>query len=572
MINYDIPWNPARLEQRMGRIHRYGQKHDPVIILNLIAPKTREGRVLKTLLDKLERIRQELKSDKVYDVIGRVFEGVSIKQYMEMAMTEDADTVAHDIDGRLTKEQVEALLARERVLFGTGGDVALELPRLRDETDRELYRRLLPGYVRRYVENAASLVGIELDGDPNSCFAFRSKSRGAADPLLTCIEAYPEAQRQCLSFIRPQESNAIWLHPGEPVFERFRSLVFDRLSSAARRGAVFVDPTAERPYLFHVGLISVVREADPALKDLAQEEVLECRLVGIKQTEGADLMICPVEHLLLLKGGRGIPAAAQRLAVTATDLVERARAYLCERVARELAVQHRERLMATLPDREAFIRRGFDYQEAELAAARSKQTDKARAGNVAAQKALAEVKNQQKQLASRRTEALQVLKREPDLIAPRTIEFLAHALVVPSADLDERAQFDLRTDEVAMSLAWAFEETAGAIVRDVHTPDRALQAGLNPYPGFDLYSVYPAGEKRCIEVKGRSRVADVEVTDNEWARACNLRQGYWLYVVYDCATQTPRLERVQDPFGSLLVKAKGGMLVTPVQIREAAEK
>jgi SNF2 family DNA or RNA helicase len=73
MVNYDIPWNPARLEQRMGRIHRYGQRHDPVIILNLVAGKTREGRVLKTLLEKLERIRRELGSDKVFDVIGRLF-------------------------------------------------------------------------------------------------------------------------------------------------------------------------------------------------------------------------------------------------------------------------------------------------------------------------------------------------------------------------------------------------------------------------------------------------------------------------------------------------------------------
>ncbi|MCZ7591044.1 MAG: helicase-related protein [Kiritimatiellae bacterium] len=73
MINYDVPWNPARLEQRMGRIHRYGQKHDPVVITNLVAPSTREGKVLKVLLDKLEKIRKELQSDKVFDCIGRIF-------------------------------------------------------------------------------------------------------------------------------------------------------------------------------------------------------------------------------------------------------------------------------------------------------------------------------------------------------------------------------------------------------------------------------------------------------------------------------------------------------------------
>ena len=58
MVNYDVPWNPARLEQRMGRIHRYGQTHDPVVIVNLVAGETREGRVLGTLLDKLEAIRR----------------------------------------------------------------------------------------------------------------------------------------------------------------------------------------------------------------------------------------------------------------------------------------------------------------------------------------------------------------------------------------------------------------------------------------------------------------------------------------------------------------------------------
>jgi urease gamma subunit len=78
MVNYDIPWNPARLEQRMERIHRYGQKHNPVLIMNLVAEKTREGRVMTTLLEKMESIRKELGSDKVFDVIGRLFQEVSL--------------------------------------------------------------------------------------------------------------------------------------------------------------------------------------------------------------------------------------------------------------------------------------------------------------------------------------------------------------------------------------------------------------------------------------------------------------------------------------------------------------
>jgi hypothetical protein len=571
MINYDVPWNPARLEQRMGRIHRYGQKHDPVIILNLVAPKTREGRVLQTLLDKLERIRKELRSDKVFDVIGRLFEGVSIKQYMEMAAVEDrAEEAVRELDGRLTKEQVEALVARERTLYGTGGDVFKELPRLREDIDREMYQRLLPGYVRQYFENVAPLIGIDLIGDPGDFFSLRSRDGIKADRLLQVIEGYPDPLRSCLTFVRPKEPDAgIWIHPGEPLFETFRGIVGERLGDQALRGAVFIDPAAEKPYLFHLALVPVVREADTALSDLSQEEVLACPLVGVKQFEGSQIVICPVEHLLLLKGGRGLPTAGQRLAVSAKDLLEQARAFLVERVGREMAVSRRHTLLATLAERESFVQRGFDFHEAELAAARAKQSEKARAGNLGAQKELARVKEQQRQLAQRRQEALAVLRREPELIGSGNVEFIAHALVVPSSDPADREQFDAKTDEVAMALAWAFEESAGALVKDVHTPELARAAGLSDNPGFDLWSIR-AIEKRSIEVKGRAGVGEVEVSANEWAKACNLRNGYWLYVAYDCATPNPRLVRVQDPFGSLLAKAKGSVLISVKQILDAA--
>src|SRR5436853_4192577 len=72
MINFDIPWNPVRLEQRMGCIHRYGQERD-CLILNFVADNTNEGRVLSRLLDRLREIRKELGSDDGVGVVGEGF-------------------------------------------------------------------------------------------------------------------------------------------------------------------------------------------------------------------------------------------------------------------------------------------------------------------------------------------------------------------------------------------------------------------------------------------------------------------------------------------------------------------
>jgi hypothetical protein len=105
---------------------------------------------------------------------------------------------------------------------------------------------------------------------------------------------------------------------------------------------------------------------------------------------------------------------------------------------------------------------------------------------------------------------------------------------------------------------------------DVHTPELARKAGLPDNPGFDLLSVRSENEKRAIEVKGRAGMGDVEVSANEWAKACNMRDGYWLYAVYDCATPSPRLVRVKDPFGRVLAKLKGSVLISARELEEAA--
>ena len=137
---------------------------------------------------------------------------------------------------------------------------------------------------------------------------------------------------------------------------------------------------------------------------------------------------------------------------------------------------------------------------------------------------------------TRREAALAVLHREPELIDVQDVAFRAHALVVPSADPEERQRFDAQAELIAVAVAIAHEEARGAVVRDVSTAERARAAGLDDWPGFDLLSHRPGGDPPlAIEVKGRAGRGPVELTANEFARSCNLGPRYWLYVVYDCA-------------------------------------
>ena len=163
------------------------------------------------------------------------------------------------------------------------------------------------------------------------------------------------------------------------------------------------------------------------------------------------------------------------------------------------------------------------------------------------------------------------MKREPELITTGPVMFVAHALVVPSTDPKDIQEHDINVEMAAMKLARAFEEAAGAKVLEVHRPELARKAGLPDNPGFDLLSIRQGNVKRAIEVKGRAEMGDVEVSANEWAKACNMRDGYWLYAVYNCATPSPRLVRVKDPFGRLLAKMKGSVLISPREIIDAQD-
>ena len=239
MANYDIPWNPARLEQRMGRIHRYGQTRD-VRIANLVATSTREGRVLQVLLEKLEAVRRELDSDKVFDVIGRLFENASLRDYMIETLTREGEgNAVARIGETLSGARVLGVKAAEERAYGPTGDVAARLDGLRTDMRRERYLQLLPGYVRRFVEKSVSLLDLDIRGDLDGYFSLAPRRAGALDGLLPVLADYsPEARKRlCVRRVEPG-ADCIWVHPGEPVFDALTAQVTDRFAHDAMRGGI----------------------------------------------------------------------------------------------------------------------------------------------------------------------------------------------------------------------------------------------------------------------------------------------------------------------------------------------
>ena len=303
------------------------------------------------------------------------------------------------------------------------------------------------------------------------------------------------------------------------------------------------------------------------------DRLLESRLVGLQQSSDGSVEDSPVERLLLLRGAEEYAPSRVTLAGRAREMIRAAAEHAGEEVAEQLALAHRQRTMAELPSRVEFVSRGFDFQAAELAASRARLTAQARDGVRHAQSELTRVKERQRNLAGTRVRRLAELHEEADSVRAGDVEFLLHALVVPADDPAELERYDAEVEAVAVRVATAHEEASGAEVEDVSRPAQARRAGLADWPGFDLLSTRVDGQRRCIEVKGRAGRGSVEVSDNEWAKACNLRNEYWLYVVYDCATPRPRLHRVRDPFAKLLVGRRELLAhtVTPSAVLEAAE-
>ena len=352
--------------------------------------------------------------------------------------------------------------------------------------------------------------------------------------------------------------------------QREPQLVRQNRQSLARRRKAVLAPIAG----------PVLQRAEIAGKRTASAALLQDRLAQPLDRVGVKLVKANL-HGPICRLGRslsqlwtGVRPGAVPLARLARGLTENAEEWLKDEVLRT-ATEHRARIEESLPERRLWIARGYDHKTAELMAQRRRVSGEARRGDAGAQAELAVVREEQRRLVAEKRRALALLDGESSQIEPGETTMIAHALVVPTHDPEERQRHDADVEAIAMDLARAHEEAAGAAVRDVSRPALARREGLSDWPGFDLRSLRPAGahglaEDRAVEVKGRAETGAVEVSENEWAAACNLRDRYWLYVVFDCATPRPRLVKVRDPFGRLLATAKGIVVIAASEIISAS--
>src|SRR5262245_42701078 len=262
MINFDIPWNPVRLEQRVGRIHRYGQEHN-CLVINFVAQNTREGRVLAKLLDRLREIRRELGTDQVFDVVGEVFPSNLLEKLFRDMYARLTDE--HQIQDRIVRDFSPARFRAitESALEGLAKK-ELNLSTIVGKSAEAKERRLVPEVIEQFFVAAAPESGVQAKPTAPNSHVYRV---GKVPRNLIPIGDRQEARFGRLGreygkiafdkAVIPTDPTQEWVTPGHPLFEAVRSDVLDRAGDHLRRGAVFFDLHRDRPAVLDVFAASI---------------------------------------------------------------------------------------------------------------------------------------------------------------------------------------------------------------------------------------------------------------------------------------------------------------------------
>ena len=251
MVNYDLPWNPNRLEQRFGRIHRIGQT-EVCHLWNLVSRETREGQVYERLLSKLKTERGAL-NGQVFDVLGRLFEQVPLRKLLMDAVLygdspEAKAKLEQAIDGAVDQDHVRELLEQHSLATTTLNTA--KILQIRDEMARAAARRLQPHYIRSFFMAAFERLGGKLherERDRYQINRIPAPIREHANRTLNAPVTVP-SQYERVCFERdlinvPGKPMAEFLCPGHPLLDAVLDLTLTRNRDVLRQGAVLVDET-----------------------------------------------------------------------------------------------------------------------------------------------------------------------------------------------------------------------------------------------------------------------------------------------------------------------------------------
>lgn len=531
LFNYDIPWNPNRLEQRMGRIHRYGQVKD-CLIFNFVATNTIEGHVLRRLLEKLQEIRDALDDDAVFNVVGEVLPAAHVERVLRdyyagrLGDADLEDRLLRDVDENqfraICRNALEGLAAKK-----------LNLDMLIERRARAQERRVVPETIARFIGEAAGYAGLALKALTSPAHAFEP---GRTPPALRKYEhdadwRLPQLAARyvrCSTDREAAEGHSLeWVTPGHPLFEALRRHTLALARKAFAAGGCFYSLKHETPSCIDFyraravdGLGQVIHERLFAVETLANGErkLDEPSLLG-------DLI--PAEL------GEHAPPPVETEEVEAWLHTNALEPFIVEVRAERSAEVERVAVHVELSLTELLHK-----ADEEIGHAAQEVENKAQG----AEGRLAQAETRHSELQARRERRRAELERQR-AVSLQAVERLTSVAVLPHPERNSaevrRLRPNFETEAAAMRVAAEYEQAQGRVVTDVHEKNL----------GYDLTSLDPnSGELRLIEVKGLGAATGrILLTPNERRVAEDRRDCFWLYVVTNCDVTPTLQEPIKDP-------------------------